>query len=101
MTWSTAELSELHYSHLEVGAQEQRGEWKGFHSSLVASSPGCGVSEEELSWAMGVAYSRAFRQVEDQSRTAVFLLIDDDVLYDTVLFIRCSRGGGAGGSQKK
>ncbi|CAM9514377.1 unnamed protein product [Pylaiella littoralis] len=71
VTWSTAELSELHYSHLEVGAQEQRGEWKGFHSSLVASSPGCGVSEEELSWAMGVAYSRAFRQVEDQSRTAV------------------------------
>lgn len=61
VTWSAAELSELHYPHLERGAREQRNEWKALHSSLLASSPGCGVTEEELAWAMGVAYSRAFR----------------------------------------
>lgn len=61
VTWSAAELSELQYPHLEQEVKEQRKEWKGFHSSLKASSKGCGVTEEELSWAMGVAYSRAFR----------------------------------------
>ncbi|CAN0356564.1 unnamed protein product, partial [Ectocarpus sp. 12 AP-2014] len=60
VSWSAAELSELQYPHLEVVAREQREEWKGYYSSLMASSPGCGVAEEELSWAIGVAYSRAF-----------------------------------------
>ncbi|CAN0277592.1 unnamed protein product, partial [Ectocarpus sp. 13 AM-2016] len=60
VSWSAAELSELQYPHLEVVAREQREEWKGYYSSLMASSPGCGVTEEELSWAIGVAYSRAF-----------------------------------------
>lgn len=73
ITWSAAELSELQYPHLEREVQEQRNEWKGFHSSLKASSAGCGVTEEELSWAMGVAYSRAFRQ----GFQAVGLMIDN------------------------
>eukprot|EP00903_Cladosiphon_okamuranus_P005684 g5647.t1 len=60
VTWSEAELSELQYPHLEQEVQQQRVDWKGFHSSLKASSAGCTVTEEELSWAMGVAYSRAF-----------------------------------------
>ena len=67
VTWSAAELSELHYPHLERGAREQRSEWKALHESLVASSPGCGITEEELAWAMGVAYSRAFRCVVRQA----------------------------------
>ncbi|CAB1118334.1 unnamed protein product [Ectocarpus sp. CCAP 1310/34] len=62
VSWSAAELLELQYPHLEVVAKEQREEWKGYYSSLMASSPGCGVAEEELSWAIGVAYSRAFRR---------------------------------------
>eukprot|EP00752_Nemacystus_decipiens_P012799 g11334.t1 len=60
VTWSKAELSELQYPHLEQEVEKQRIDWKDFHSSLRASSMGCGVTEEELSWAIGVAYSRAF-----------------------------------------
>lgn len=74
LTWSAAELSELQYPHLEREVQEQREEWKGFHSSLKASSAGCGVTEEELSWAMGVAYSRAFRRGSGNQSTDAELM---------------------------
>lgn len=61
MSWSEADLSELQYPYLERQVREQREEWAEFYSSLKASSPGCGVTQDELSWAIGVAYSRAFR----------------------------------------
>lgn len=67
VTWSKAELVELQYPHLEQEVEQQRNDWKDFHSSLKASSKACGVTEEELSWAMGVAYSRAFRRVSGLS----------------------------------
>lgn len=59
--WSRDDLAELQYPYLEQQVQEQREEWREFYSSLKSSSPGCGVTQEELSWAIGVAYSRAFR----------------------------------------
>lgn len=62
LSWSASELSELQYSHLEEAVDEQQNDWAELHASLIASSPGCGVTQEELSWAMGVAYSRAFRR---------------------------------------
>lgn len=61
VSWSAADLSELQYPHLESQVREQKEEWAEFYSSLKASSPGCGVAQDELSWAIGVAYSRAFR----------------------------------------
>lgn len=62
MEWSDADLEELHYPYLESGARQQLEEWWDLHRRLEASSPGCGVTKEELTWAMGVAYSRAFRR---------------------------------------
>lgn len=62
LEWSAADLSELQYPHVEAEVESQRREWTGLFESLKASSPGCGVTQEELNWAMGVAYSRAFRQ---------------------------------------
>ncbi|CAM9199894.1 unnamed protein product [Ascophyllum nodosum] len=62
IAWSASELSELQYPHLDETVGEQRREWAELHGSLTATSPACGITEEELSWAMGVAYSRAFRR---------------------------------------
>lgn len=75
VTWSATDLAELQYPHLEAEVQKQRKEWTGFHSSLRASSPECRVTEEELSWAMGVAYSRAFRRVRGRRGGAIELSI--------------------------
>lgn len=58
--WSAMERQALAYPHLVAEVEQQERQWKQLYTDLMAASPQCGVSREELTWAMECVLSRAF-----------------------------------------
>lgn len=58
--WTPSERDQLHSASLRAAIEEQAAQWNGYYTQLMASSPACGVSHADFTWAMSCVSSRTF-----------------------------------------